>query len=165
MKRTLAPFFPSSTNNGRLMARRGCPHACPSKFGASPNGDSNPLRLLLSRIFPHSSRFTLEGESAKKPDLQKSSWTGFVWFYRVSLRFIELPPPPISILRDFSRPLAAKKKRFAVCRRNEAKKEQKINRGDAIFTNRVEQFVVLIRRGANTLESRHHILHLTLLHP
>ena len=137
------------------------------KFGAKIGSKHSNSCLSISSCFaPCSSRFTLGGESRQKnlADSQKSSWTGFVWFYRVSLRFIEFyratsPPPPslYFILRDFSSP-PRREKRFAVCQRNEAKKEQKIK---SRWCNFHEPCRAICRfdsssssDGANTLESR-----------
>ena len=104
------------------------------------------LLLLLDSLWKR-------GESAK------SSWTGFVWFYRVSLRLIEfyIEPPSFSfvrpgrdsILRDFSRPVVAARcdRHFAVARKNRDGEQIRMMR---FYTNRRSQFVTSTRRCCNS---------------
>lgn len=132
-----------------------CQSPTRSSFGVSKRSNSLAsfrlyLFLLLFRIFFLSIYSGREhGGIGKKPDLQKSSWTGFVWFYRVSLRFIEfyratflffVPPWPLFHSSRFLAP-RRRDRRFAVVReRNKSEKrkrkmEQKINHDDAVVTN------------------------------
>lgn len=95
------------------------------------------IPLYLSPLVSHLALLDLlsEGNRDKKTWLTHKNPAGPVLFGSIAFHwgsssFIEPPlsPPPPSlyfILRDFSSP-PRREKRFAVCQRNEAKKEQKI---------------------------------------
>lgn len=135
------------------------------KFGAKIGSKHSNSSLSISSCFaPCSSRFTLGGESRQKnlADSQKSSWTGFVWFYRVSLRFIEFyratSPPPLPLFhssRFLLAPSSRKTIRGLPKKRGEERAENKIavmQFSRTVSGNLSLWFVVVV--GANTLEFR-----------